>query len=114
MHISKSKTDNAHSHLQILSLPRLQLRECLVMKSWLAWNYVIQTDLELTAILLPQPPECWDYRCALYSYLCQLLKLYFPNWKTFPESLARPSASSFTDSCLISIATLPGFVPGNL
>jgi hypothetical protein len=25
--------------------------------------YVVQGGLEL-AILLPQPPECWDYRCA--------------------------------------------------
>jgi hypothetical protein len=26
-------------------------------------HYVVQTDLKLK-ILLPQPPECWDYRCA--------------------------------------------------
>jgi hypothetical protein len=26
--------------------------------------YVAQGDLELTDILLPQPPEFWNYRCA--------------------------------------------------
>jgi hypothetical protein len=26
-------------------------------------HYVSQAGLELT-VLLPQPPECWDYRCA--------------------------------------------------
>jgi hypothetical protein len=25
--------------------------------------YVSQAGLELT-LILPQPPECWDYRCA--------------------------------------------------
>jgi hypothetical protein len=26
-------------------------------------HYAAQADLKLE-ILLPQPPECWDYRCA--------------------------------------------------
>ncbi|XP_063097567.1 protein max isoform X3 [Cavia porcellus] len=26
-------------------------------------HFVTQVGLELTTILLPQPPECWDYRC---------------------------------------------------
>jgi hypothetical protein len=26
-------------------------------------HYIAQVGLKL-AILLPQPPECWDYRCA--------------------------------------------------
>jgi hypothetical protein len=44
----------------------------------------IQSGLEL-AILLPQPPECWDYRCApshlaqemiFFSFIVVLLIMY--------------------------------------
>jgi hypothetical protein len=35
-------------------------------------HYVAQTDLELT-ILLPQPPECWDYKCCRLPHGSSLL-----------------------------------------
>ena len=34
------------------------------MQFRLALTFVAQAGLELTAILLPQPPKCWDYRRA--------------------------------------------------
>lgn len=38
-------------------------------------HYVAQAKLKLIAILLPQPPECWDYKCAApYMVYCP------PHW----------------------------------
>lgn len=36
----------------------------LSLRQKLASWYVLQTDLKLVVILLPQPPWCWDYRCV--------------------------------------------------
>jgi hypothetical protein len=36
---------------------------------WPSLHYVAHVGFKLTAILLPQPPECWDYRCIPPSRL---------------------------------------------
>lgn len=35
----------------------------------LAWSYAVQDGLKLMVVLLPQLPECWDYRSELFSQL---------------------------------------------
>lgn len=40
-----------------------------------------QADLELTAILLPMPPECWDYRCTTtLNWFKYVNKTYASMW----------------------------------
>jgi hypothetical protein len=44
-------------------------------------SHVVQAALELV-ILLPHPPQCWDYRCNLSCSLCILISLFLG---TFPS-----------------------------
>lgn len=37
--------------------------------------YVVQVDLKLVAILLPPPPECWDYRSGPPCPAASLLRI---------------------------------------
>uniref|UniRef100_A0A8C2W1C8 ABI gene family member 3 n=1 Tax=Chinchilla lanigera TaxID=34839 RepID=A0A8C2W1C8_CHILA len=90
-----------------------------------------QVGLELVAILLPQPPECWDYRCAPP---CPAEQSFQPSWEEsrwpvvtlYPYTRQKDNELSFAEGAVICVtrrysdgwcegvsAEGTGFFPGN-
>ena len=55
---------------QFLFLFLFKREVLLYILSWPQTPYVVQVILEHMAILLPQPPECWNYRLEQKGYHC--------------------------------------------
>ena len=68
----------------------------LCSSDWPWTHYVVQAEVQIRVILLPQPPGCWDYKCVLPQCLahtftlvsqielhsCPLLYFYFQTGST--------------------------------
>jgi hypothetical protein len=51
------------------------------------FHYVAQADLFKLRILLPSPPECWDYRCGTLCPTPRKNKLKYWYLNTGPPAL---------------------------
>lgn len=61
--------DNEYIPLGKLILPQIEKKIISLTEIFIFWllfgnevSYIVQDDLKLTSILLPWPPEYWDYR----------------------------------------------------
>lgn len=59
-------------------------RVSLGSSGWPQTHFLLQVDLNLTAILLLQSPECWDYRGAL-PHPASLMNFYI--WAYLEEKM---------------------------
>lgn len=50
---------------------------------WPWTHFVVQAGLELSAILLPGPPECWNYLCHHVHCYCIFLQSLVTLAKTY-------------------------------
>jgi hypothetical protein len=87
-HLSTLELVIVYGPVSMLQMPALSCKSCpqrveasLCSSGWPGWNSILkQVGLKLSAILLLQPPKCWDFGCELaHTWLSEFLFGWFFN-----------------------------------